>query len=413
MTERPSAWIDAARLWRRHEALARIGATAAGGVDRPALSTADIDACRLLVDWASSIGLKPSRDAAGNLFLRLQGTDTHAAPVLSGSHLDSQPTGGKYDGVYGVLAALEACEAIVASGVTLRRSVDVVAWMNEEGGRFAPGMMGSAVFAGARTLAEIQDVSDGDGVTVRDALEAAHQAHADIPRRALGGEVFAYLEAHIEQGPILERIGKTIGIVSGIQGKRTFRVTVCGEASHAGTSRRAERRDALMAATSMVQALAHRMHDEQDVVKFTIGRFSVLPNAPSVVPSQVVFSIDLRHPEWRELRELGDAVDAVCQTHAGRCEVRVEELSTACSTEFPLAVRGVLREAADKLGLSHHELISAAGHDARYLSEVCPSGMLFIPCHLGVTHNEAESITMSDAAAGAKVLVEALVELAR
>lgn len=392
--------------------MARIGATPSGGVNRPALSPSDIAACRLLIEWGTSIGLEPSRDAAGNLFLRLRGTDPGAAPVLSGSHLDSQPTGGKYDGVYGVLAALEACEAIVASGQATRRSIDVVAWMNEEGGRFAPGMMGSAVFARARDIDEIFDISDTAGLTVRDALMTAHEALADIPRRELGGEVFAYLEAHIEQGPILERIGKTIGIVSGIQGKRTFRVTVCGEAAHAGTSLRAERRDALMAAASMVQALAARMHDEQDIVKFTIGRFSVTPNAPSVVPSEVVFSIDLRHPESPVLRELGDAVRGICEVHAGPCEVQVEELSSAMSIEFPIALRNLLRNAADRLGLSRHDLLSAAGHDARYLGAVCPSGMLFIPCHLGVTHNEAESITKSDAAAGAQVLTDALAELA-
>lgn len=412
MTARPSAWVNASRLWDRHEAMARIGATPAGGVDRPALSPSDIAACRLLIEWGKSLSLKPSRDAVGNLFLRLQGTDAAAAPVVSGSHLDSQPTGGKYDGVYGVLAALEACEAIVDSGQMPRRSIEVVAWMNEEGGRFAPGMMGSAVFAGARTVEQILDVCDGDGVTVRDALMAAHEALADIPRRGLGIDVAAYLEAHIEQGPILERIGKTIGIVSGIQGKRTFRVTVCGAAAHAGTAPRAERRDALMAATSMVQALAARMHDEQDIVRFTIGRFSVTPNAPSVVPSEVVFSIDLRHVESKVLRDLGDAVRGICEAHADPCEVRVEELSTAMSTEFPFALRSLLHHAAGRLGFSHHELMSAAGHDARYLSNVCPSGMLFIPCHLGVTHNEAESITKSDAAAGAQVLADALADLA-
>jgi len=412
MNARPSARVDASRLWDRHEALARIGATPAGRVDRPALSPSDIAACWRLVEWGASIGLKSSRDAAGNLFLRLEGTDPAAAPVLSGSHLDSQPTGGKYDGVYGVLAALESCEAILEVGHQPRRSIDVVAWMNEEGGRFAPGMMGSAVFAGARTLDEIRAVADADGTTVRDALEAADQALADIPRRALGGDVHAYVEAHIEQGPILERIGKTIGIVSGIQGKRTFRVSVQGEAAHAGTSLRAERRDALLAAAAMVQALAVRMHDEHDIVKFTIGRFSVTPNAPSVVPSQVVFSIDLRHPQSAILRELGDAVDGICRAHARPCAVQVEELSTAMSIEFPFALRNLLRKATDRLGFSSHELMSAAGHDARYLSEVCPSGMLFIPCHLGVTHNEAESITKSDAVAGAQVLADTLADLA-
>lgn len=412
MSARPSRRVDQARLWQRHEAMARLGATASGGVNRPALSDEDVAACRLLIRWGEAIGMQASRDVAGNVFLRLQGTDAAAAPVLSGSHLDSQPTGGKYDGVYGVLAALEACEAIVESGGRPRRSIDVVAWMNEEGSRFAPGMMGSAVFAGARSLADIGASVDNGGESVAGALARVATAMADVRLRPLGGSVHAYVEAHIEQGPLLERMGKTIGVVSGIQGKRTFRVSVVGEAAHAGTSRRAERRDALLAAVDMVKALAGRMHDPQDIVKFTVGQFTVTPNAPSVVPSAVSFSIDLRHPDSMLLRQLGDAIEGLCREAAGPCEVRVQELSTAMSLEFPSGMRQCIEAAAARLGLPHTELHSAAGHDARYLHGICPSGMVFIPCHLGITHNEAESITPEDATAGARVLADVLAELA-
>lgn len=412
MSQPVAAFVSAQRLWTRHEALAQIGATAKGGVNRQALSAEDAAACRQLVAWGAAIGMLPSRDAAGNVFLTLRGTAPAAAPVLSGSHLDSQPTGGRYDGVYGVLAALEACEAIHAAGLRPARDIVVVAWMNEEGSRFAPGMMGSAVFAGERTLDDIAQVRDAGGTTVASALRDAAQALADLPARPLGGAVHAYVEAHIEQGPILERQQVPIGVVTGIQGKRTFRVTVQGEASHAGTSTRAERRDALLAAMDMLAALRLRMHDAEDTTKFTAGRFTVEPNAPSVVPSQVVFSIDLRHPSSTLLRSLGDDIAPICRDHAGPCGVRVEELSSAMSLEFPLAMRERVRSAAATLGLGAIDILSAAGHDARYLHAVCPSAMVFIPCHLGITHNESESITQQDAAAGARVLTEVLVGLA-
>lgn len=407
-----SALVSEQRLWQRHEQLAAIGATATGGVNRQALSAQDFVASRQLIQWGQAIGMHASRDAAGNVFLSLPGSDPDAPAVLSGSHLDSQPTGGKYDGVYGVLAALEACEAIHAAGIKPRRNIEVVAWMNEEGSRFAPGMMGSAVFAGARGLADIEPVQDSAGVSVKRALADAAIALDDIVLRPIGARLAAYVEAHIEQGPVLERDHTTIGVVTGIQGKRTFQVSVQGEAAHAGTSTRAERRDALLAAIDMVQALTQRMHDAEDIVKFTVGRFTVTPNAPSVVPSSVTFSIDLRHPVSAVLRELGDAIAPICQAHAGVCAVAVKELSTAMSLEFPEAMRERIRAAARELGVTHQDILSAAGHDARYLHEVCPSAMMFIPCHQGITHNEAEAITSADAAAGARVLAEVLLALA-
>ncbi|MVW71119.1 M20 family metallo-hydrolase [Bordetella sp. 15P40C-2] len=412
MSARVSDYVSMQRLWNRHEALARIGATAAGGVNRQALSAEDIDACRLLIDWGKSLGMQPSRDLAGNVFLRLAGRDDRAAPVLSGSHLDSQPSGGKYDGAYGVLAALEACEAIIESGCQPQRAIEVVAWMNEEGSRFAPGMMGSSVFAGARTLDDIGSIQDRDGVTVASALQTAHDAFADIPTHPLCTPVHSYVEAHIEQGPLLERLGTTIGVVSGIQGKRTFKVHIDGEAAHAGTSLRRERKDALLAAVRIIDALTQRMHDDQDLVKFTVGRLDVHPNAPSVVAKSVEFSIDLRHPDSEALTTLGDAVAQICQAHAGPCSVKVDELSNAMSLEFPQSMRQRIRSAAETIGVSWMVMLSAAGHDARYLHPICPSAMLFIPCHQGITHNEAESITAADAAAGARVLSEVLLSLA-
>ncbi|CAN5635632.1 Zn-dependent hydrolase [soil metagenome] len=417
MSDLPSAlasdFVSEARLWQRHVAMARFGATAAGGVNRQALSVEDAQAQAELVQWGESLGLSASRDAVGNLFLRLEGSDPAAAPVLSGSHLDSQPTGGRFDGVYGVLAAFEAVEAIRQSGIVPTRPIEIVAWMNEEGSRFAPGMMGSAVFAGDRTLAETEAAIDAAGISVSVALQGMARQLAHIPQRPIGGPAHAYVEAHIEQGPVLEREGLPVGVVTGIQGKHTFRVEVDGEAAHAGTSQRHERKDALLAATAMVQALAAALHDVEDITKFTVGRFEVLPNAPSVVANRVVFSIDLRHPDSDTLKALSARVEPICTALQGPCRVKVLRLSAADSLHFPEALRARMRAVADRLGIAHRDLPSAAGHDARYLHAITPSAMLFVPCHLGITHNEAESAEPGDLAAGTRVLADLLLDLAR
>ncbi len=412
MTTGVAARVDGKRLWDRHMQLARHGATAANGVNRQALSAEEIAARRDLIQWGSAAGLTACTDAAGNLFLRLQGRDRDAAPVLSGSHLDSQPTGGKFDGVYGVLAALEAVQAIAESGVVPAHPIEVVAWMNEEGSRFVPGMMGSAAFAGAVPLREILPIRDREGVSVEQALADMAAAFPSVPVCPLRRPVAAYVEAHIEQGPVLEREGVSVGVVTGIQGKRTFRVTVMGEEAHAGTTRQQDRKDALLAATAMIQALAQLTHDDADVVRFTVGRLDVSPNAPSVVAGKAVFSIDLRHPDERTLRSLGDAVAETCAAHAGRCAVDVVELTTAMPLEFPMMMRSTIAAAAEGLGLPALELASAAGHDARHLHAVCAAGMIFVPCKDGISHNEAESARLEDLCDGARVLAETLVKLA-
>ncbi|WP_231755276.1 hydantoinase/carbamoylase family amidase [Bordetella sp. N] len=411
MNELPSRLVSQERLLNRLMAMARIGATAAGGVDRAALSAEDAAAQALMTEWGAALGLTASRDAAGNFFLRWDAGQ--GAPLVSGSHLDSQPTGGRYDGVYGVLAALEAVQALQEAGVAPRRPVEIVAWMNEEGSRFAPGMMGAAVYGGARTLADLLPIQDKAGISVEAALAATAAALPGIPMRDVGGVVpYAYVEAHIEQGPELERAHCPIGVVTGIQGKHTYRVTVRGEAAHAGTSTRAERRDALLAATAMVQDLARALHDDADIVKFTVGRFDVTPSAPSVVASQVVFSIDLRHPDSATLQRLSALVAPICAAAAGPCAVEVTRLSAADSLTFPAAMRARLAGAAETLDLPYRELISAAGHDARYLHPICPSAMLFVPSRDGITHNEAEFTEPADLYAGACVLADVLAALA-
>jgi N-carbamoyl-L-amino-acid hydrolase len=405
-------YVKSERLWHRLMALARFGASDGGGVDRQALSDAEIPARACLVDWARAIGLEASTDPVANLFLSYPGSDPDLPPMLVGSHIDTQPTGGKFDGAFGVLAALESVEAIIARGLRPRRTIDVVAWMNEEGSRFAPGMMGSGVFCGARQLGDIVGISDKAGITVETELRKVLAAEPRLPRRQQGMKAAAYLEAHIEQGPVLELQKKSIGVVTGMQGKRTFRVQVDGEENHAGTSPRSVRRDALVSAVDIARALEDALWDREDIVRFTIGMFTVSPNAPSVVPARVVFSIDLRHPEAEKLRDIGDRIPTICRASAGRCEVTVTELLHERPLEFPLSIRQTIRSISSDLGISCMDIASGAGHDARYLHYVCPTGMIFIPCKGGISHNPAESVLEQDAADGARVLAEAVFVMA-
>jgi beta-ureidopropionase / N-carbamoyl-L-amino-acid hydrolase len=407
-----ASYVNRDRVWHRLMALAKFGALPKGGVNRQALSNEEIQARAEIIRWARAIGLEASSDVAANLFLRYNGVDPNLAPILIGSHIDTQPTGGKFDGAFGVLAALETIEAIISSGMRPLRTIDVVAWMNEEGSRFAPGMMGSAVYSGARKLEDILSIRDKAGVSVETELKKVLSAEPRLPQRPLGQTPAGFIEAHIEQGPILQDERKTIGIVTGIQGKRTFRVQVDGEENHAGTSPRRARRDALVSAVSIIGALQEAIWDHEDIVRFTVGMLNVSPNAPSVVPAQVIFSVDLRHPDAETLRDLGDQIVPICKQAALKCDVTVTELLHDPPIEFPQALRRRLRFIATTLGIPHMEISSGAGHDARYLHYVCPTAMIFIPCKDGISHNEAESATTDDIAAGTRVLAEAAFAIA-
>ncbi|HEY4065700.1 MAG TPA: hydantoinase/carbamoylase family amidase [Burkholderiaceae bacterium] len=399
------------RLWTRLLALAAIGATARGGVNRQALSDEDIAACRQLIAWGDEAGLHPSLDAAGNLFLTLKSARPAAAPLVMGSHLDTQPTGGKFDGALGVLAALEAAAALARQPSAPDRDVVVAAWMNEEGGRFAPGMMGSEVFTGERTLAWIREVVDGAGTRVGDALDRMRDALGEVERVPAGFAVGHYLELHIEQGPVLEAQGIDIGVVTGIQGKKTFEVELRGTEGHAGTLQMSARQDALVAFNRIAVALDAAVGAHDEAVKFTIGRVRVEPNAPSVVPGRVTFSIDLRHPDNATLERLGAVVRQTCERLAAPCAATVRALVDSPSNAFDPDLRSAIAAAAEKLGRSAMPLMSAAGHDARHLAKVCPSAMIFVPCRAGISHSESEWIEADQAAAGLDVLFEVAAQL--
>ena len=400
------------RLWQRHMEIATIGATGRGGVNRQALTPEDGEARRRVLDWASQRGFIASVDDIGNLFIRRDGTDPTADPVVAGSHLDTQPTGGNFDGVFGVLAALEVLDAASDAGVATIHPMELVVWTNEEGARFQPTTMGSAVFTGVLPLETALATRDSDGVTVEQALADTLKTAPVTDRRDFHSPMAAYLEAHIEQGPVLEATKNTIGLVTGIQGLRWFQIEVSGEEAHAGTTPRRNRKDAVVAAVDMVKALQDLMFDEADTVRFTVGRFEVAPNSPNTVPGHVLFTIDFRHPDRGVLIRLGDQVEGVCRTAAKGCGVSVVETMNAPPIEFDPAVFDLIRSAAQRQALPHMEMVSGATHDAKFMAGHCPSGMIFVPCERGISHNEAEMASAADLAAGARVLAEVAIRLA-
>ena len=404
--------IDVGRLWERHEQCAALGATPKGGVNRSALSVDDITLHARLAREASGRGFEVLLDDYGNTFFRKPGIEPGLAPVMSGSHSDTQPTGGRFDGIFGVLAAFEALEAIADAGVSHRRPLEAVIWNNEEGSRFRPSAMGSSVYVGNDSLEEMLGSVDDQGCTMAQAVAQLREAIPGAAHRELGAPVHAFVEAHIEQGPVLEREGIPIGVVTGIQGTRKFEVEVLGEEAHAGTTPRANRRDAFVAAVAVVGRLHEIFHDAADEVRFTIGEFIVKPGAMAVVPSRVWFCIDFRHPDNDVLASLGDRVAEAARQGAGRCEVRVSEPTRAGSTIFGDEVPDAIVRAAGDRGHAWRRIYSGAGHDARYMAMHCPTGMVFIPCEKGISHNEAENATASDLAAGAQVLAASLVSLA-
>ncbi|HXA22810.1 MAG TPA: M20 family metallo-hydrolase [Acetobacteraceae bacterium] len=404
--------VSEERQWDRLMAMARIGAIPGNGVNRACLTEFDRKARRLLIEWATAIDSTVTVDAAANLWLRYEGSDPQAAPVVTGSHMDTQPNGGRFDGIYGVIAGLEAITALHDQGVVPRRSIEVVAWTNEEGGRFAPGCMGSMAWSGFRRIEAFSDVTDPEGVRFADALAAHLAEEADLPRRPLGSKPHAYVEAHIEQGPRLEAEGLDIGVVTGIQGSRWFTVTLTGETAHAGTTPLALRRDAVQDMVRAIGALNALMHDPRDVLRFTVGRIAVEPNTSNSVADKASFTVDFRHPDKNVLLSRGDAVAGVVQAAVRDAGVAVQETFHALPVEFsPLVIEAVERAATDQ-GFSRMRLPSGAFHDAQFVVPVCPTGMIFVPCRKGISHNPAEYSEPSQLAAGTRVLTQTLVELA-
>lgn len=403
--------INPERLCAAHREMAQLGATGNGGVNRAALTEDDIEVHRRLAERASQRGFAVEIDDFGNQFMRRPAGSGNRAALASGSHSDSQPTGGRFDGIYGVLAAFEVLEAVDDAGLVTRHPLEAVIWNNEEGVRFLPTAFGSAVHVGNACLEEMLAARDGNGITMAAAVASLRAAIPKARPRALATPLAGFVEAHIEQGPNLEERGCTIGLVTGIQGTRKFSVEVIGEEAHAGTTPRRTRRDAFFEAIAAVNALHQAFEDPDDVVRFTIGQFEVFPGALAVVPGRVSFRIDFRHPDAEVLQQLGDRVAGICRAAMDRCRVEVVESGRAAPTAFEGAVPRAIRQAVTERGLAWLSLPSGAGHDARHLARFCPTGMIFIPCAGGISHNEREHAADADLVAGAQVLADTLLIL--
>jgi N-carbamoyl-L-amino-acid hydrolase len=403
--------INAQRLWQSLMELAKIGATPKGGVRRLALTDLDRQGRDLVVEWGRLAGMDVVIDAIGNVFMRRAGRDNTLAPVMTGSHIDTQPTGGKFDGNYGVLAGLEVVRTLNDHGIQTEAPIEVAFWTNEEGSRFVPVMMGSGVFAKAFTLEAALAARDADGKSVGGELRRIGYAG---PQQPGDHPVAAYFETHIEQGPVLEDNGTTIGVVQGVLGIRWFDCTVTGMEAHAGPTPMALRKDALQVATRLMQEVVAVAMGHQPHGRGTVGMVKVFPNSRNVIPGQVKFSIDLRNAS----DTLVDAMVAQVEVAADRLSreggvgIRMEMVSSYPAQAFDAGCADAVRRAADTLGYSNMPVVSGAGHDAVYMARLAPTGMIFIPCKDGISHNEIEDARPEHIEAGCNVLFHAMLERA-
>ncbi|RRH91254.1 Zn-dependent hydrolase [Variovorax beijingensis] len=405
--------INGDRLWSSLMELAKLGATEKGGVCRIALTDLDRQGRDLFTRWAREAGCEVRVDRIGNIFARRAGRDNTRPPVVTGSHIDTQPTGGKFDGNYGVLAGLEVIRSLNDAKVVTEAPLEIAVWTNEEGSRFVPVMMGSGVFADAFTLEHALAQRDNDGISVAEALASIGYA-GSVPASVAASPVGAYFEAHIEQGPVLEANERVIGVVEGALGQRWYDVVVQGMEAHAGPTPMELRKDALLAASELVIevnriALAHAPH-----ARGTVGWIDNYPNSRNVIPGRVKLSVDLRAADDVVLSAMDAELKAAVQRIAakGKVEATVEQVVYFPPQPFtPTLVSGI-REAAEAQGMTWMNVISGAGHDAVYLARVCPTAMIFVPCLDGISHNEIEDAQPDHLEAGCNVLLQAMLQSA-
>lgn len=400
--------INGERLWDSLMEMAKIGATEKGGNCRLALTDLDREARDRFVRWCREAGCTVRVDKMGNIFARRPGRNDDLPPVMTGSHLDTQPTGGRFDGVYGVLAGLEVVRSLNDLGYETEHPVEVVVWTNEEGSRFAPSMVSSGVFAGVFDLDYGLSRKDPDGKTIGEELQRIGYAGEE----EVGKPVHGFFEVHIEQGPILEAEEKTIGVVTDAQGQRWYEVTLTGQESHAGPTPMPRRRDALLGAGRMVDLVNRIGLEHAPHACATVGMLNVYPNSRNVIPGRVFFTVDFRHPDDAVLSEMDRKLRAGIEDIAGKIglETEVENIFYYKPIHFDEDCIAAVRRAAEELGYSHRDMISGAGHDACYLSKVAPTSMVFVPCIGGISHNEIEDAKPEWITAGGDVLLRAVVQ---
>lgn len=399
--------VDGERLWGSLMEMAQIGATPAGGVTRLALSELDRQGRDLFVRWAEDAGCNIRVDSMGNIFARRAGLQDHLAPVVTGSHGDSQPAGGKFDGIYGVLAGIEVLRSLNDLGIRCQRPIEVVNWTNEEGSRFAPAMIASGVFAGVYDLEYGLSRCDADGITIGQALQDIGYAGT----HPVGGQtIHAAFELHIEQGPILEAAGIDIGVVTGAQGQRWYEVELSGRSAHAGTTPMDHRLDAGLGLARVMELVHSLGRAEGEQGRATVGWVNLYPNSRNVVPGRALFSVEFRHPDEAVLETLEASLRSGVQVIASEIGLgqEIRRIFQYSPIAFDADCVDKVAEAASRHGYTQKRMISGAGHDACYLNRVAPTAMIFVPCVDGLSHNEAEHIHPHWCEAGANVLLGAI-----
>ena len=404
--------INSDRLWGSLMEMAMIGATKKGGNCRLALSDSDKDARDLFVSWCKKAGCLISVDAIGNIFARRPGKNASLSAIMAGSHLDTQPTGGRFDGVLGVLSALEVVQTLNDQNISTDVPIDIVCWTNEEGSRFAPSMMGSGVHAGVFNLESIKGTTDAHGILLGTELERIGYAGSDVPGSR---KTSAYFELHIEQGPILEKEKKTIGIVTGAQGQKWLEVKITGIESHAGPTPMDQRCDALVGASKVILEVNKIGNHFSPDACTTVGLISAYPNSRNVIPGYVFLTVDLRHPRDKTLCKMDMMLKDFCSSLAikDNLQIEVNDLVHFPSVSFDTSCIAAIRDGAKAHNFSHRDIVSGAGHDAVYMAKITQTGMIFIPCKDGISHNEIESATYEDCAAGCNVLFHAVLQHAK
>jgi len=398
--------VNAERLWQMLMDMAKIGATTKGGNTRLALTDEDISGRALLLEWAKQINLSIHYDEVGNLILRRAGQNQTALPIAMGSHLDTQPKGGRFDGIYGVLAGMEVLQRLEEQNIVTAHPLELVVWMNEEGARFTPAMMGSAAFAGVLPKQQVYDTTDKNGISVYSELVRTGQL-GDYP---LARPFQAYYEAHIEQGPVLERNQISIGVVTGGQAILWLDVETQGKAAHAGTTPMNMRKDTMVGTAEMIVAIEKCILEKFPQGLVTFGEMQVANSSRNTIPGQIQWTIDLRHPDDAALKAMEIETTAILSRLAMErdLEVRVSQHWLSPATYFDPTCVATVQDAVNSLGYSNQTIVSGAGHDAINIAKHCPTTMIFIPCIDGLSHNEAEDIYMQDAAQGADVLLNAI-----
>jgi len=403
--------IDGQRLWDSLNEMAKIGPGVAGGNNRQTLTDADAEGRTLFQSWCEDAGAVMGVDTMGNMFARRDGTDPDALPVYVGSHLDTQPTGGKYDGVLGVLAGLELIRTLNDLDIKTKHPIVVTNWTNEEGTRFAPAMLASGVFAGLHDQDFAYSRTDTAGKTFGEELERiGWKGDEPVGER----KMHAFFELHIEQGPILEANGTDIGVVTHGQGLDWTQLTITGKDAHTGSTPMPMRRNAGLAMARVLEKVEQIALAHAPSAAGAVGRLEVFPNSRNVIPGKAVFTVDFRSPDIDVLAEMvgqmREAAQKICDDMG--MQVEFEKVGGFDPVEFDAGCVGAIRSAAERLGYSHRDVISGAGHDACWINRVAPTAMVMCPCVDGLSHNEAEEITLEWAAAGANVLLHAVVETA-